>query len=301
LAANALNAEACIAIFRAKGRPSTDPLIIHLASARDLGKVAIINEAALKLAAAFWPGPLTLVLPKKACVPDLVTAGNATVAVRVPAHPLFRSLIRLAGTPLAAPSANPFGYISPTSAAHVRDGLANTELRAVLDGGDCSVGVESTILDLTKPQSPRLLRPGGLPVELIERVLGHTVIQPSKPHRVRAGAAAKAPGMLSRHYSPRTPLSIYSVISNQFIAGLAKGEAVLLLRNPKQNFSGKNQINWLSQNGDLGSIARHLFTKLRELDQGDWNKIHVECPSGNEGLAPAIRDRLRRAASKRPD
>lgn len=298
LAANALDAEACAGIFRAKGRPSTDPLIVHLASARDLGKVAEVNEAALQLAAACWPGPLTLVLPKKTCVPDLVTAGKSTVAVRVPAHPLFRRLIRLAGTPLAAPSANPFGYISPTSAAHVRDGLAGTELRAVLDGGDCSVGVESTILDLTKPESPRLLRPGGLPVEIIEKILGRAVNQPRKPHRVRAGVAAIAPGMLSRHYSPRTLLRLHVTISEKTISSLEKNEAVLLLRRPHRQAAKDAHIHWLSQRGDLAEIARALFTKLRELDADGWNKIHVECPAGQEGLAPAIRDRLSRAAAK---
>lgn len=298
LAADALDAKACAGIFRAKGRPSTDPLIVHLASARDLGKVAEINAAALKLASAFWPGPLTLVLPKKACVPDLVTAGKPTVAVRVPAHPLFRRLIRLAGTPLAAPSANPFGYISPTSAAHVRDGLANTELRAVLDGGDCTVGVESTILDLTKPENPRLLRPGGLPAEAIEKILGLAVLQPRKPHRVRAGVAAIAPGMLSRHYSPRTPLRLHALINSKSISSFKKNEAVLLLKHPGKQPMADARIHWLSRRGDLEEIARALFNKLRELDAANWGMIHVECPVGHEGLAPAIRDRLNRAAAK---
>jgi len=301
LAANALDAEACAGIFRAKGRPSTDPLIVHLASARDLGEIAEINEAALKLADACWPGPLTIVLPKKHSVPDLVTAGKSTVAVRVPAHPLFRRLIRLAGTPLAAPSANPFGYISPTSAAHVRDGLANTELRSVLDGGDCSVGVESTILDLTKPQTPRLLRPGGLPVEIIERILGCVVIQPKKPHRVPAGVAAIAPGMLSQHYSPRTPLRLHRIISAETIHSLPANEAILLLREPSRSISKDSRVHWLSQRGELPRIARALFTKLRELDLTGWSKIHVEYPSGNESLAPAIRDRLSRAAVRTSD
>lgn len=302
LAANALDAQACAGIFRAKGRPSTDPLIVHLASARDLVKVAEVNEAALKLAAAFWPGPLTLVLPKKPCVPDLVTAGKSTVAVRVPAHPLFRRLIRLAGTPLAAPSANPFGYISPTSAAHVRDSLANTELGTVLDGGDCSVGVESTILDLTKPKQPRLLRPGGLPAEAIEKVLGHAILRPRKPHRVREGVAAIAPGMLSRHYSPRTPVRLLRnadlahLIANP--SSLPENEVVLLLRQPELKPNINKRFHWLSHKGDSAEIARLLFTKLRELDRAGWHKINVEYPIGREGLIPAICDRLTRAAAK---
>jgi L-threonylcarbamoyladenylate synthase len=298
LAANALNPEACAGIFRAKGRPSTDPLIVHLASARDLDKVAIVNEAALKLACACWPGPLTLVLPKKHCVPDLVTAGKSTVAVRVPAHPLFRRLIRMAGTPLAAPSANPFGYISPTSASHVRDGLKDTELRAILDGGDCRIGVESTILELTRPERPRLLRPGGLPASKIEKILGYNVHQPRKPPRVRDGVAAIAPGMLSRHYSPQTPLCLHDSLSEKWIQMLAKNEAVLLLKRPGLRLINDPRVHWLSQRGQLTHIARALFTKLRELDIIGWAKIHVECPIGNESLAPAIRDRLSRAAAK---
>jgi L-threonylcarbamoyladenylate synthase len=300
LAANALDAEACAGIFRAKGRPSTDPLIVHLSSARELGKVAEVNEAALLLADEFWPGPLTLVLPKKPCVPDLVTAGKATVAVRVPAHPLFRRLIRLAGTPLAAPSANPFGYISPTSAIHVRDGLAGTELRAILNGGDCEVGVESTILDLTKPEQPRLLRPGGLPLEVIENIMGRPIARPRKPHRVRSGVAAIAPGMLSRHYSPRTPLRLHDAIGSGKLASIADDEAVLLLQQPKGYSAASGRIQWLSSRGDLAEIARSLFNKLRQLDIGGWRRIHVECPIGQEGLAPAIRDRISRAAAKTP-
>jgi L-threonylcarbamoyladenylate synthase len=298
LAADALNAEACAGIFRAKARPPTDPLIVHLASAADLGKVADTNEAAAALAQACWPGPLTLVLPKKTCVPDVVTSGKATVAVRVPDHPLFRRLIRLAGTPLAAPSANPFGYVSPTTALHVCEGLANTELRAVLDGGDCSVGVESTIIDLTDPQRPRLLRPGGLPVEQIERILRRPVLRPAKPLRQKAGVAAIAPGMLSRHYSPKTPLRLHTTPwSKTRIATLPDDEALLLLRRP--NTATGSNVSWLSETGDLAEIARNLFARLRALDKLGWKQLHVESPAGPEGLAPAIRDRLTRAAAKR--
>lgn len=298
LAADALNAEACAGIFRAKARPPTDPLIVHLARSADLGKVAETNEAAEALARACWPGPLTLVLRKKACVPDVVTSGKATVAVRVPDHPLFRRLIRLAGTPLAAPSANPFGYVSPTTARHVCDGLAGTELRAVLDGGDCSVGVESTIIDLTDPQRPRLLRPGGLPVEKIEQILGRSVLRPAKPLRQKAGVAAIAPGMLSRHYSPKTPLRLHAAPwSKARLAALPPDEAVLLLRRPDTSLA--RNVAWLSEAGDLSEIARNLFARLRTLDALGWKQLHVEAPGGQEGLAPAIRDRLTRAAAKR--
>ncbi len=299
LAADALSADACARIFEAKGRPTTDPLIVHLAAARDIARVALVNDAALALASAFWPGPLTLVLPKRAEVPDIVTAGKPTVAVRVPAHPLFRRLIRASGRPLAAPSANPFGYVSPTTAAHVRDGLAGTSLRAVLDGGECSVGVESTIIDLTRPRSPRLLRPGGLAVEEIERVLGLPVARP-RPARLAAHVAAPAPGMLARHYSPRTPLVLHPRLDAAALARLAPDEAALLLRRPAASHDGVTdpRLHALSADGDLREIARRLFSALRALDAAGWRRLHAELPAGAEGLAPAIRDRLTRAAAR---
>jgi len=303
LAADALNPAACAKIFAAKGRPTTDPLIVHLASAADLGRVARSNPAALALAAAFWPGPLTLVLPKLAIVPDLVSAGRPTVAVRVPGHPVFRRLIRLAGCPLAAPSANPFGYISPTSAAHVRDGLTGTSLRAVLDGGECRVGVESTIVDLTNPARPRLLRPGGLNAAAIERVLGQKL---GLPHRktIVAGTAAPAPGMLSRHYSPQTPLTLHSRLDARDAAKLATDEVCLLLRRPATADLKMvpeemvRRLRWLSERGDLETIAKNLFSTLRALDSEGWRRIHAAEASGVGGLAPAINDRLRRASAK---
>lgn len=311
LAADALNASACAQIFEAKGRPTTDPLIVHLATIRDLKKVAISNSDALALGKAFWPGALTLVLPKRPDVPDLVTAGKSTVAVRVPDHPLFRKLIRLSGRPLAAPSANPFGYISPTTALHVRDGLTGTRLRAVLDGGECPIGVESTIVDLSDPQHPRLLRPGGVPVEQIEAVLKRPIFPPRHSHTsLRPGVAAPAPGMLAQHYSPRTPLTLHPRISETLLADFDAGSAILLLRRPiaklsdskapRASLAGQNQqIHWLSETGNLADIARNLFATLRHLDQGEWKHIHAEVPSGAEGLAPAIRDRLTRAANRR--
>ncbi len=300
LAADALNPTACAAIFTAKGRPTTDPLIVHLAAARDLPTVAVPNAAIAPLARAFWPGPLTLVLPKLACVPDLITAGRPTVAVRVPGHPVFRELIRLAGRPLAAPSANPFGYISPTRAIHVRDSLAGTALRAVLDGGECTVGVESTILDLTDPARPRLLRPGGIAVEDLERVLGRPVLRP-KPARLSSSAAAPAPGMLAQHYSPRTPLELHPRLDAASLAALPADEAALLLVKPSRPLRSteRKRIRWLSETGAEDEIARHLFARLRELDAGDWRRLHAELPAGTGGLVPAIRDRLLRAAAKR--
>lgn len=298
LAADAFSPEACARIFEAKGRPTTDPLIVHLASASDLDRVAIANDEARLLARACWPGPLTLVLPKRPSVPDLVTAGKNTVAVRVPAHPLFRRLIRLSGRPLAAPSANPFGYISPTTAAHVGESLAGTSLKAVLDGGECAVGVESTIVDLSRPGRPRLLRPGGLPVEELEKILQGPVRRPGVA-RVAVGTAAPAPGMLARHYSPRTPLKLHSRIDAATAARFPSDEATLLLRRPPgaKQHQGE-RVRWLSESGQLKDIARNLFAVLRSLDAAGWRRVHVEMPSGSEGLALAIRDRLTRAAAR---
>jgi L-threonylcarbamoyladenylate synthase len=297
LAADALSEEACGGIFAAKGRPTTDPLIVHLASLKELPQVAQPNAVASALAKALWPGPLTMILPKKDSVPDIVTAGRSTVAVRVPAHPLFRKLIKLAGRPLAAPSANPFGYVSPTTAAHVRDGLAGTKLRYVLDGGECRVGVESTIIDLVDPVHPRLLRPGGLAVEAIEAVIGIKVIRP-RPPRIRKNMAAPAPGMLARHYSPSTPIILHARIDQRALSRLPTQEAALLLRRPELHTLGE-QVFWLSEDGSQEEIARNLFSLLRQLDTGKWRRIHAEVPAGSEGLTPAIRDRLTRAAARR--
>ena len=171
LAADALSAPACRRIFAAKGRPANDPLIVHIHSLSDLATVAEANPAALKLAQRFWPGPLTLVLPRKPAVPGVVSSGLPSVAVRMPAHPLFRRLLKLAGRPLAAPSANPFGYLSPTTAEHVQRHLGR-RIRHILDGGPSRVGVESTIVDLRDPAHPRLLRPGQITRAQIEQVAG---------------------------------------------------------------------------------------------------------------------------------
>lgn len=297
LAADALSESACEKIFEAKGRPITDPLIVHLASMRDLSLVAQPNKVALKLAEALWPGPLTLVLPKTERVPNIVTAGKPTVAVRVPAHPLFRKLVRLTGHPLAAPSANPFGYVSPTTAQHVRDGLSGTSLRHVLDGGECQVGVESTIIDLVDPKQPRLLRPGGLALETIEAAAGCKIARP-RPARLQQNVAAPAPGMLASHYSPRTPITLQERIVGEILRRIPATDAVLLLRRPATHREDA-RLFWLSESGRLEEIARNLFSRLRQLDTGSWRRIHAEIPAGADGLAPAIRDRLTRAAAKR--
>lgn len=289
LAANALDAKACRSIFRAKRRPANDPLIVHVLALADAERLAEFNPVARKLAQLFWPGPLTLVLPKKPLVPGIVTSGGPTVAVRAPAHPLARRLLREAKVPLAAPSANLFGYISPTTAAHVQDGLGN-RIPYILDGGASAVGVESTVLDVTNPRRPRILRPGAITNAQLEAVLGMKV----HGAKSKGGRARQlAPGMLERHYSPRTPLSIGPIRRDR-----SHGTAAIYLRKPPGKLS--DGTFWLSRRGAVAEIARNLYGVLREADAGGFQRIVIEpVPADVGGLAVAINDRLKRAAAKR--
>jgi L-threonylcarbamoyladenylate synthase len=236
LAGNAFDAKAAAKIFRAKGRPADDPLIVHLHDLHQLFEVCRPNEAALQLARAFWPGPLTLVLPKHPRIPDLVTAGRPSVAVRMPAHPLFRKLLKLTALPLAAPSANPFGYISPTSAEHVRQGLGS-KIDAILDGGPAAIGLESTILDLRNPRRPTLLRPGAITAEQLAAVLGRPVRSLRRPARQNKKSSAPrgqiAPGLLLRHYSPRTPLRLHRDLADAARGKFPAHSAYLFFARPR--------------------------------------------------------------------
>jgi L-threonylcarbamoyladenylate synthase len=292
LAADATNPAACRRIFTAKGRPSTDPLIVHIGSLRDLDRVARVNPAALRLARTFWPGPLTIVLPKTDAIPPVATAGLASVAVRMPGHPLLRRLIRLAGTPLAAPSANPFGYVSPTTAEHVRADLGR-RVRHILDGGPSRIGVESTIVDLRDPRRPTVLRPGAITRAEIARALGQ---------RVRArpsGGRPVAPGQRPRHYSPRTPVRLHAKVTRRMAAD-APREAWVFLARPRWRGTGlhrQGNVFWLDPRGELRGVARRLFATLRALDRRGFAGIHVERPSG-PGLAEALVDRLSRASAR---
>jgi len=290
LAGDATSRSACLRIFSAKGRPSSDPLIVHIAALRDLGRVAVPNAAALKLARKFWPGPLTIVLPKTGLVPDEATAGLPSVAVRMPAHPLFRRLIRLAGVPLAAPSANAFGYVSPTTAAHVLGGLGRT-VRHILDGGPSSIGLESTVVDLRDPRRPAILRPGAVTRREISRALGTPI---ARPRKSTGRQARVAPGQMARHYSPRTPVVIHGRLTLR-AAAAGRADAWLFLARPA-GARGAN-VFWLDARGDLRRAGRRLFAALRELDDAGFNRIHVERPKG-PGIAEALRDRLARAASR---
>jgi L-threonylcarbamoyladenylate synthase len=291
LAANALDAAACRKIFRAKGRPANDPLIVHVHSLAQVSLIAEPNPAAHRLARAFWPGPLTLVLPKRSIVPEIVSSGLPSVAVRMPGHPLFRRLLKLTDLPLAAPSANPFGYISPTSAEHVQASLGR-KISYILDGGPSSIGVESTIVDLRKPDAPRILRPGAVTREQLERVLGIPV-HTGKRRAVQG--AQVAPGLLKRHYSPRTPATLHAQLSTHAATRSSDREAWIFFAKPR-GLVGKN-IFWLDARGRLDAAARRLFGVLRKVDAAGFDRIHLERASGG-GLADAINDRLERAAAR---
>jgi len=295
LAADATSARACRRIFAAKGRPANDPLIVHIASLRDLARVSRPNEAALKLARKFWPGPLTIVLPKTGEVPDIVTAGLPSVAVRMPAHPLFRRLIRLAGRPLAAPSANPFGSVSPTTAEHVRKSLGS-RIRDILDGGPARIGLESTIVDLRDPSRPAILRPGAITAVEISRLLRTRLVRARGPGRGKAQAQA-APGRMARHYSPRTPLFLHPRLSAAQVARGRPDEAWLFIARPA-GIGGPN-VFWLAAGGDVRGAARSLFSTLRRIDEAGFRILHAErAPCG--GLGDALNDRLTRAAARDP-
>ena len=288
LAADATDAQAVLRIFAAKGRPFFDPLIVHIPDSDWLERVALATPRALRLAAACWPGPLTLVLQRTALIPDAVTAGLDTVGVRVPDHPLARELIRAAGVPLAAPSANLFGRISPTTADHVRDQLGDA-VGCILDGGPCRVGIESTVL-LVDPL-PTILRPGGVTREQLEAILCEPVALADRSARA-AAIALPAPGLLASHYAPRIPLDLkepnHAWPSDPELALLAFTGAGLPAVPHREI---------LSSSGDLSEAAAGLFAALRRLDASGARAILAETVP-DHGLGLGINDRLRRAAGK---
>lgn len=279
LAGDARDDRAVARIFEAKGRPRFNPLIVHLPDLDAVRGLADVGPEAEALAGAFWPGPLTLVLPLRpeTGLSPLVTAGLDTVAIRLPAHPVARALLAAFGGPLAAPSANPSGRVSPTRAGHVLDGLSG-RIEAVLDGGPCAVGVESTIVGLDG--APALLRPGGVPVEAIEAALGRLLILPGDP------ALPKAPGQLASHYAPRARVRL----------GVDRPD-------PDEtwvSFGAPARFS-LSESGDLVEAAANLFHILREADRATPPEGSIAfAPVPETGLGRAINDRLRRAAAPRP-
>ncbi|MCU0910224.1 MAG: L-threonylcarbamoyladenylate synthase [Rhodobacteraceae bacterium] len=279
LGADATDDRAVARVYEAKGRPRFNPLIVHLPDTAAARRLAVLGPEAERLAAAFWPGPLTLVLPLRpeAGIAPLATAGLPTVALRVPAHPLAQALLVAAGRPLAAPSANPSGRVSPTRASHVLDGLGG-RIAAVLDGGTCAVGVESTILAFDGGRA-LLLRPGGLPAEAIEACLGAPLVSPAADP-----ARPSSPGQLASHYAPGVPLRLNAgaALPGESLLGFGRVEGADLNLSPA---------------GDLVEAAANLFHFLRDLD-AQGRPIAVS-PVPDAGLGRAINDRLRRAAAPR--
>lgn len=287
LGADAGNAAAIARLYQAKGRPSFNPLIAHVGDLEAARQIGRFDVRALALAEAFWPGPLTLVLPRapRCTVADLATAGLDTIAVRVPGHPLALALLRAFGGAVVAPSANLSGHVSPTTAAHVESDLAG-RIDIILDGGAVAVGVESTIVGCF--DAPMLLRPGGLPRGEIERVLGCALVQlPADP--IADSGQPLAPGMLASHYAPRTPVRLDAVRLEPGEALLGFGPAMV------EGIDAAGAVMNLSERGDLTEAATNLFGYLRALDRCGARAIAV-MPVPHDGLGEAINDRLRRAA-----
>lgn len=284
LAANAFDPDAVLKVFAIKQRPSFDPLIVHIGRMEQLNEVAAhVPEKARLLMERFWPGPLTVVLPKHASIPDIVTSGLDTVGVRMPSHPLALELLRSLPFPLAAPSANPFGYVSPTTAQHVADQLGN-EVPYILDGGPCAVGVESTIIGFMP--TPVLLRAGGVAVEDVESVIGPL----GRPTTPPASERPEAPGMLASHYAPRKRVVIGDPAT---LLPQHPGVRAGVISFSHDHGAAINEV--LSPTGDLHEAARNLFAAMRRLDASNVDLIAAEV-FPEEGLGRAINDRLRRAA-----
>jgi L-threonylcarbamoyladenylate synthase len=288
LGADATNARAVARVFDAKGRPHFNPLICHYPDADGAFAHVVANAAARALAAAFWPGPLTMVLPRRVTCPValLAGAGLETLAVRVPAHATAQALLRAVGGPVAAPSANRSGQVSPTTAAHVLDGL-DGRIAAVLDSGACPVGVESTVLDLTGAR-PYLLRPGGATREAIEAVVGR-VLRGLTPAAAEASRGLRSPGLLVSHYAPSLPVRLEA-------RTVAADEALLAFGPP---LPGAGAVFQLSAAGDVVEAAARLFEGLRALDRVAGMRGIAVMPVPQEGLGLAVNDRLERAAAPR--
>ncbi|MDR0590021.1 MAG: threonylcarbamoyl-AMP synthase [Spirochaetaceae bacterium] len=306
LGADGFNPAALARVFEVKNRPRFDPLIIHIARIEGLKLAADLDlleeEARQKtglLCENLWPGPLTLILPKRREIPELATGGLATVAVRLPDHPAAQKLIALSTGAVAAPSANPFGRLSPTRAEHVRDQLGD-RVDLILDGGRTRVGVESTVLDMTGP-FPRILRPGGVPREKIEALIGPVEFSPEN------NGPVSAPGQLKSHYAPRTPLALHPPEEMAALAWEAGTGCLFfcgtsrdrwLRNNPGAGLS--SEIRALSETGNTTEAAANLFDILHELDRLGLSRLKAE-EAPPLGLGPAINDRLRKAAAPKED
>lgn len=298
LGADGLNEQAVAKIFQAKGRPQDNPLILHLSAPEEMERYCHhIPPVAWVLAEKFWPGPLTMVLPAKDIVPRRTTGGLATVAVRCPDSAVTRQIIRLSGVPLAAPSANRSGKPSTTTAAHVlHDHDGNIE--AIVDGGPCRVGVESTIVDLTE-DTPRLLRPGGITPEMLESVLGKLVVDRAVTAQIDKDAVVKAPGMKYRHYAPDCDLTIVSgsrkAAASYIHRHFAPGDRVLCFAEELDLYRDCAPLAY-GWEADVSTLSAGLFSALRELDETGVHRVFARCPVGG-GVAYAVQNRLKKAAA----
>lgn len=298
LGADGLNETAVAKIFEAKGRPQDNPLILHICDASQMALFCHdIPKAAYDLAEAFWPGPLTMVLPARDCVPRRTTAGLSTVAVRCPDSAVTREIIRLSGVPIAAPSANISGKPSTTTAEHVLHDH-NGRIAAVVDGGPCRVGVESTIVDLTEDR-PRLLRPGGITPEQLIQVLGDLVVDKAVIAQIDKDAVVKAPGMKYRHYAPSEPVVIVSGSREKAAAYIHRhftpGDRVLCFREELPLYGDCNPLAY-GEEADVNTLSAGLFAALRELDDPSIHQVYARCPEGG-GVAYAVQNRLKKAAA----
>ena len=297
LGADGLNEDAVRRIFLAKGRPQANPLILHVPDAGWLERCCTdIPPAAYALAERFWPGPLTMILPRRDCVPLRTTGGLDTVGVRCPDHPVTRAIIAAADTPVAAPSGNTSGRPSPTCARHMMEDMMG-KIDGIVDGGDCAVGVESTIIDLTV-QPPRLLRPGGLPLEELEAVLGEVAVDKAVRQRLGDGEKAKAPGMKYRHYAPRAAVTVVTGTPRRSAAyireHLPAGAGVICFDEYAPLFAG-HIVHRLGSQEDKLAQAQHVFDALRTFDDTDVTAIFAQCPD-ESGLGLAVGNRLKKAA-----
>ncbi len=288
LGASAFDPIAVARIFEIKRRPKFDPLIVHIWRMEDAEKlVSIFPKQAKLLGEKFWPGPLTIVLPKSDVVPDIVTSGLPTVGIRAPAHPVALELLRSASFPVAAPSANSFGYLSPTSVSHIESNIRE-KVNLILDGGQCRVGVESTII-LFEEEKWFLLRPGGLPLEDIEKIVG-------KVESLPLTSKTLSPGRLPSHYAPKKPLFIFKKFEDVDRKKFKK-IGILFFKKPDFEIEGIGDVEILSEKGDLREAASNLFSALHHLDRAECEVIFAEAVE-EEGLGRAIMDRLKKASYK---
>jgi L-threonylcarbamoyladenylate synthase len=295
LAGNALKKSCAQAIFSVKGRPLIDPLIVHCASQEAAFNYLHPHPVIEAVAKRFWPGPLTIVATKRDVIPDIVTAGLDTVAIRVPQHPIFQQLLARLDFPLAAPSANPFGYVSPTQAQHVLKTLGN-KITGILDGGPCTHGIESTILDLREPNNPAILRQGPITQSTIASALKGPL--PDRSISLDANRPQRAPGQLLKHYSTQAAIELFVDHSppRNASANSASKIATVLTQRPKA-IHPTPDCYWLSESGNLEEVAHNLFSLMQKIDQSHYTDLHIQL-APNTGIGLAINDRLRRAAAK---